>query len=61
MRVTKKTDGTYIVQDAPMQLGGRAAKRFIADLNRRDSADVAAKRAAFLDECRRIYDSNKND
>jgi len=55
MRVTKKTDGTFVVQDAPMQLEGRAAQQFMSDLNRKPSAADEAKRAAFLAECSRIY------
>ena len=57
MRVTRAADGTFIVQDAPMELTGRAAKQFRADLERPETPEQKAKREAFLAECVRIHSS----
>ena len=59
VRVTRKADGSYVIEDSPMQLDGSAAKAVLDDLRKRDASGNDPERARFLDECSRIYRASK--
>lgn len=55
MRVTKNSDGAFVVEDEPMRLEGEAAQQFLADMKARDQAAADPERKRFLDECLAAY------
>lgn len=60
MRVTKKQDGQYVVEDGPMRLEGKAAREFIAQMRQRDETGNDPERKRLLEECARIYEKARS-
>ena len=57
MRVTKK-DGTFVVEDEPMRLEGKAARELLTQMQKRDAAPDLT-RAKFIAECESVYKNAK--
>jgi hypothetical protein len=52
MRVTKTTSGSFVVDDEPMRLTGKAAKEFVSAMK---SGASTPERSKFLAECEQEY------
>jgi hypothetical protein len=57
MRVTKSFWGTFVVEDEPVRLDGKAAKRFLASVSAGPSESET--RTRFLAECDAVYNRSK--
>lgn len=55
MRVTKNSEGTFVVEDEPMRLDGQDAERFLADMKARDAEAPTSARDRFKEECASAY------
>ena len=60
MRVIRDSKGNYTVDDAPMRLTGKPAKRFLVEMRERESAPRDERRARFLAECRDTFENARH-
>jgi hypothetical protein len=56
MRVTKSSDGVFLIEDEPMRLEGEAADQFIHDMTQRELIGEDTARRSFIAECDRAYE-----
>lgn len=59
MRITKNSQGQFVIEDEPLRLEGEAAEQFLSEMKRRDESGNDPERKRFLEECERIYRSTK--
>jgi len=57
MRVAKNILGQYIVEDEPVRLEGKAAKKFLANMSA--GPPQSEDRSRFLAECDAVYSRSK--
>lgn len=60
MYVTKNEDGTYRIEDEPIQLDGAEAQTFRAQMREGEDTRQSPERQKFLAECRSIYERTES-
>ncbi len=55
MRLLKRRNGSFYIDDAPMKLTGKAARAFLEAMAESDRNGNTLEKQAFLEECAAIY------
>lgn len=59
MRVAKKADGTFVIEDEPLRLYGSDATAFLEAMKLRDAAGNNDAQRRFQEQCAAVYRKTK--